>query len=110
MPSNRDEHDRDTPPVDLGDLARRSEREPEGEPSSGLRPRTSLSLVPWLMITLDRLSELPIEPNAAFLVSLVDGQCSVELIADIAGMPRDEVAGIFERLAQLGAVELRDPG
>jgi hypothetical protein len=96
MPSDRHEHDRIT----------------EEEPPSGLRPRTSLTLVPWLMITLDQLSELPIEPNAAFLVSLVDGQRSVELIADIAGMRKrkEEVAGIFEGLAQLGAVELRAPG
>jgi hypothetical protein len=43
------------------------------------------------------------------LVSLVDGQCSVETIADVAGIPREDAVEIFATLAMLGAVELRDP-
>jgi hypothetical protein len=95
--------------VDLAKLARSSEQEIEAAPTSQVRSLVSLSMVPWLMITLDRLRELPIDPRAAFLVSLADGQCSVETIADIAGVPKEEAVGIFATLVQLGAVELRDP-
>jgi hypothetical protein len=96
--------------VDLAKLARSSEQEIEAAPASEVRPLVSLSMVPWLMVTLDQLRELPIDPRAAFLVTLVDGQCSVEMIADIACVPKDEAIGIFATLLQLGAVQLRDPG
>ncbi len=66
-------------------------------------------MVPWLVVTPDRLRDLPIDPRAAYLVSLADGQCSVETIADVAGIPREDVVEIFATLVQLGAVELRDP-
>ncbi len=103
-----DNQDRITPTVDLAKLARSSAGERE-EPTSEVRPALHLHRVPWLMITLDRLQELPIDPRAAFLISLVDGQCSVETIADIAAMPRGEVAETFGMLEELGAIELRDP-
>jgi len=102
-------HDRLTPTVDLGRFARDSEREIEEAPTSNVRALVSPSMVPWLVVTLDELRELPIDPRAAYLVSLVDGQCSVEMIADVAGIPGDDVIEIFATLVQLGAVELRDP-
>ncbi len=100
--------DRITPTVDLAPLARTSEDESALSPPSQVRIVPLGAAVPWLMVTLDELRELPIDPRAAYLVSLVDGQCSVEMIADVAGMPRAEVAGVFAMLARLGAVELRD--
>jgi hypothetical protein len=101
--------ERITRKVDLASLARDSERKLDAvlPPRSDVRPLTSLKLVPWLKVSLDQLRELPIDPRAAFLVSLVDGQCSVETIADVAGMPALEVAEIFSTLTQLGAIELR---
>lgn len=102
------QQDRITPTVDLAPLARTSEDEGEGSPPSQVRLVALGAAVPWLMVTLDELRELPIDPRAAYLVSLVDGHCSIEMIADVAGMPRVEVAGVFAMLARLGAVELRD--
>jgi len=98
-----------TPAVDLGSFARASEREIEKAPTSTVRALASPSMVPWLVVTLDQLRDLPIDPRAAYLVSLADGQCSVETIADVAGIPREDVVEIFATLVQLGAVELRDP-
>ena len=102
------QHDRITPTIDLATLARASEDEIEAAPPSQVRLVALGSTVPWLMVTLDELRELPIDPRAAYLVSLVDGQCSIEMISDVAGMARDEVAGIFAMLARLGAIELRE--
>ncbi len=99
--------DRITPAVDLASLARSSERELEVAPTSEVRELAPMTVVPWLMVTLDQLRELPIDPRAAFLVSLADGQCTIETIAEVAAMPREEVAQIFATLAELGAVELR---
>jgi hypothetical protein len=102
-------HDRVTPTVDLGDFARDSERRIEQAPTSEVRALVSPSMVPWLVMTLDQLRELPIDPRAAYLVSLVDGQCSVETIADVSGIPREDVVEIFAMLLRLGAIDLRDP-
>jgi hypothetical protein len=102
------ENDRITPAVDLATLARSSERELETAPTSDVHPLFTPDLVPWLMVTLEQLRELPIDPRAAFLVSLVDGQCSMGMIADVAGIPAEEAAEIFAMLVQLGAIELRE--
>jgi hypothetical protein len=101
-------HDRITPAFDLAPLARTSQDESDASPPSQVRLVALGSTVPWLMVTLDELRELPIDPRAAYLVSLVDGQCSIEMIADVAGIPSADVAGVFAMLARLGAIELRD--
>jgi hypothetical protein len=102
-------HDRVTPAVDLGSFARESERRIEKAPTSTVRGIASPSMVPWLVMTPEQLRELPIDPGAAYLVSLADGQCSLETIADVSGIPGEDVVDIFTALVQLGAVELRDP-
>jgi hypothetical protein len=66
-------------------------------------------MLPRLAVTVDQLRDLPIDPRAAFVVSLVDGYCSVGMIAHIAGLPGDDAIAIFAMLLQLGAIELRDP-
>jgi hypothetical protein len=103
-----DEHDRLTPTVDLANLALDFE-ETEAARTGEVRALVSPSMLPRLAVTIDQLRDLPIDPRTAFLVSLVDGQCSVGMIGHIAGMPSDEAIGIFAMLLQLGAVELRDP-
>jgi hypothetical protein len=105
------ENDRVTPTVDLAQFARGTEQEVDPAPTSNPRRRRVLSpaMVPRLVVTLEQLRELPIDPRAAYLVSLVDGQCSVLTIADVAGVPEDEVLEMFGTLLQLGAVDLGDP-
>jgi hypothetical protein len=98
------EDERVTPTLDLTTVARELDAA-----RSDVRPLIAPSMVPWLMVTLEERRLLPLDPHATFLVSLVDGQSSVEMIANIAGVPRDETARTFAALARLGAVELRDP-
>ena len=80
-------------------------------PTSEVRPLVLLSAVPWLAITLEGLRFLPLDARAAYLLSLVDGHCTVETILDICvpELGRDEALSILARLIQLGAVELRNP-
>lgn len=77
-------------------------------PRSESRPVVPLCTVPSLAITLEGLRFLPLDARMAYVLSLIDGQCDVEMLLDISGreVPRDEMLAI---LAQLGAIELRDP-
>jgi hypothetical protein len=82
-------------------------RSDHATPTREMRAVVSPSMVPALTVTVDQLRELPIDPRAAFLVSLVDGRCSLGMIADVAGVPTDEAIGIFAMLVQLRIVELK---
>jgi hypothetical protein len=85
-----------------------AEDEPES-PASEVRATLPRYAVPWLVVTYDALRALPIEPRDAFLVSLVDGRSSVDMILDLSAMPQDETLAILTRLLKLGAIELHDP-
>jgi hypothetical protein len=100
--------DRITPTVDLRQAALSSELELD-VPSSSVRPLVPPFAVPWLTVTLDELRGLPLDHRAMFLVSLIDGTCSIEMLADISCRKLDEVTALFTMLVQAGAVELRDP-
>jgi hypothetical protein len=99
--------DRITPAVDLRTVARQSEKELTA-PTSGDRPSVPASSVPVLLVTVDELRDLPLDPRTAYLVSLIDGTTSVEEIADIAG-DAEEVNALFARLLKLAAIDLRSP-
>lgn len=76
--------------------------------SSDIRRVLSLSAVPWLVVTYDNLRRLPLDTRTGFVVSLIDGRCTVEMLLDVSGMPEDETLDILRELVGLGAVELRD--
>jgi hypothetical protein len=97
--------DRITSPVDLTDVARETDR--ALQTSSEVRRHVPLAAVPWLTFTLDQLRELPLDTRAGYVVSLIDGRSTVEMISVISGMDIDEVTGIFAKLLELGAIELR---
>ncbi len=80
----------------------------EGPPSA-VYPRLPLGAVPSLAITVEGLRFLPLDSRAAYLLSLVDGQCNVETILDVCDMGRDETLAMLVNLLQLGAIELREP-
>jgi hypothetical protein len=98
--------ERITMPDDLSSLARRSEREFDVSDSE-IRPIVPLHAVPWLMVTYDALREMPLDNRDAFVLSLVDGRSTVEIILDLAGLPEDVTIGILTRLFRLGAIDLR---
>jgi hypothetical protein len=62
-------------------------------------------------MTVEELRSLPLDARAAYLLSLIDGHATVEMILDICApeLARDDGLRILAHLLQLGAVELRDP-
>jgi len=76
---------------------------------SEVRHLVPLHAVPWLVITYDELRGLPLDRRAGFVVSLIDGRCSVEMLLDLTGMREDETVDILRQLVGHGAIELRDP-
>jgi hypothetical protein len=81
------------------------------EPHSEVRPLVVLYAVPSLAVTMDDLRFLPLDAREAYLLSLVDGQCTIDVILDIceAELGRDEALGLFARLIQLGVIDLEEP-
>jgi hypothetical protein len=53
------------------------------------------------------LCELPLDHRAGYVVSLIDGRSTVEMIVDIAMLPEGEALMILGDLRRLGAIELR---
>ena len=92
--------------MDLSRVARDSERRFEATGSDVRRALLTHS-VPWLLLTYDQVRERPLDSRDAFVISLVDGRCTVEMILDIAGMPEDETMDILRKLLDLGVIELR---
>jgi len=77
-------------------------------PPSEVRPIVSLSAVPRLAVTAEGLRSLPIDATTAYLLSLVDGQSTVQAILDVCEpeLRRDDALGLFAWLLQLRAIEL----
>jgi hypothetical protein len=100
-------NDRITIPTDMSATARASERLFEAA-SSDVRESISPRSIPWLVMVHDDLLTLPLDGRSGFVLSLVDGRCTVEMILDVAGLPEDDVIDILRLLRDLGAIELRD--
>jgi hypothetical protein len=101
--SSSSRNERPTIPHDLGPLARAA----LAEAHSDVRPVLRRSGVPWLVVTYDELRELPLDPRAGYIVSLIDGRSTVEVIVDIATLPEGEALLILGELRRLGAIEVR---
>jgi hypothetical protein len=98
--------DRITMPEDMSQLARESTGELAAS-ASDVQPVVALSAVPWLVVTYEKLRSLPLDSRAGFVVSLIDGRCTVEMILDLSGMPEDETVDVLRQLLGVGAIELR---
>jgi hypothetical protein len=77
-------------------------RGPEGDddPPSGvvLRDET-LGRVPRVLVSASELLRLPLDHRVGFILSLVDGLLTVEMILDACAMRPDEAFAILSRLA-----------
>jgi hypothetical protein len=60
--------------------------------------------VPRLAVSEARLPELPLDRWAAFVVSRVDGESSIEDIVDVAGLHRLDTLRILYELKQQGVI------
>ncbi len=76
-------------------------------PASEVRSVVPLGAIPCLAISVDGLRFLPLDARSAYLLSLMDGHCTVDLILDVCDMDRDEVLAILSQLLKLGAIKLR---
>jgi hypothetical protein len=98
--------DRITLPADLREFACESDRGVvAAEPNSGI---IAFSSIPWLAVTYDALIAMPLDHRHGFLLSLVDGRCTVEVLADISGFGRTETIALVAELVGFGALTLRD--
>jgi len=113
--------ERITIPHDMSGIARAvgvAGQEPGNDSTSELEPPPSgvvsgvvtLEAVPWLDIAYDELLAMPLDARQGFLLSLVDGRCTVEMITDMSGIPRDEVFMMLSELVAMGVLTLRLPG
>jgi hypothetical protein len=63
--------------------------------------------VPWLIATHEQSSPAA-RQSRGFVLSLIDGRCTVEMILEVAGLPEDEAIAILDNLRELGAIELHE--
>ena len=55
---------------------------------------------------IDRVTSLPLEPQAAFVLSRVDGGSSVEDVIDMSGLARLDTLRILYALLEQGVIEV----
>lgn len=63
--------------------------------------------VPVVMVARDQLRWLSIDHKAGFVLSLVDGVSSLEMIIDVSGMPELDTLRILSELAQQRIISMR---
>jgi hypothetical protein len=66
-----------------------------------------LDRVPIVMVPRDQLRWLSIDHKAGFVLSLVDGVSSLEMIIDVSGMPELDTLRILSELAQQRIISFR---
>ena len=66
-----------------------------------------LDRVPMVLVPRTQMRWLSIDHRAGFILSLVDGSSSVELILDVCGMPKLDALRILHELVQQKIVALR---
>jgi hypothetical protein len=67
----------------------------------------SLERVPVMIVPRTQLRWLSIDHRAGFILSLIDGTSSVEMVLDVSGMPRLDALRILQELVQQRIVSLR---
>jgi hypothetical protein len=66
-----------------------------------------LTRVPVVEVARDQLRWLSIDHRAGFMLSLVDGVSSLEMILDVSGMPSQEALRILHELVEQRIISLR---
>ena len=66
-----------------------------------------LERVPTVAVARDQLRWLSIDHRAGFVLSLIDGVSSVEMILDVSGMPELDALRILSELAQQRIISFR---
>lgn len=66
-----------------------------------------LDKVPMVMVSRDQLRWLSIDHRAGFVLSLIDGVSSLEMILDVSGMPELDALRILSELVQQRIISVR---
>ena len=66
-----------------------------------------LDRVPIVVVPRDQLRWLSIDHRAGFVLSLVDGVSSLEMVLDVSGMPLLDVLRILYELVQQRVIAFR---
>jgi hypothetical protein len=66
----------------------------------------SLAQIPVLAVTMKELPNLAIDNRSAFIVSLVDGISTLDMVLDMSGMPRLEALRVLYELTKNGIVTM----
>lgn len=72
----------------------------DGGVSAALKPRRRPD-------ASNTVAAAPLDSREAYVLSLLDGELSVQSLVDITAIPRAELAAILDRLVGLGLVTLR---
>jgi hypothetical protein len=107
--------------VDLGDLGDLAVSGLEPAPEAGIADaggaeRRYLAAlggvggVPCLAIEPAQVVELPLGPQAAFVLSRIDGASSVEDVIDMSGFGRDETLRVLHDLLEQGVIRVEGGG
>lgn len=85
-------------------------RRPEERHSEAPLSRGAVELlrrtVPRLRRTSAELSRAPLDHREGFVVSLIDGQTTVQGLIDVAAMPDGELIAVLQRLRHLELITL----
>jgi hypothetical protein len=71
------------------------------------RAPAALARVPAIAVSDVALRRLPLDHRAGFLLSLIDGESTLETIVDESSLPADEALAILEDLYARGVIQLR---
>jgi hypothetical protein len=63
--------------------------------------------IPQLLKEPDEIRSLRLDRRAGSVLAKVDGETGVQALADLSGLPREEVLAILGRLAAIGVVTMR---
>jgi hypothetical protein len=88
----------------------REDREPRDEAASTPRPVNggiALEAVPRLVAPPHKLTGLPIDHQAGFVLANIDGESTVQTLIDVSGLPPHDVVKTLERLLALGVLVVR---
>jgi hypothetical protein len=87
-----------TLPFDLSEYAREATGEPRLDPADSAKLDFAPDRVPTLNVTPDQLLRAGLDHKGGFLVSLIDGISTLEMIVDVAGMPKEEALSALQSL------------
>jgi hypothetical protein len=77
------------------------------DPEAPYSEKLSLTSVPFIAIPREQLLALPLDARHGFVLSLIDGDCTLEDVIDISGFDRADTIEILTDLLRRGVILLK---